>query len=455
MLKAHSMSRIGLKAAAGLGAAVASLAFAGIASAAVQTITPDEPIGGSCPAGASSSSLTTAIGNATASTNTIVLTPGLYCPVVPTGQQTITIGHNLNIVGDHSVQGTAGEASFLINAQQVAGADNFTVNSGVTLTLEGIEIDNGGYNNGNYGGYTLVNNGTLLTWGTTFDGNFTAPIDNEGTATLDDSTVSDGLNDGILNDGTLTLQDDSLVNNTGNALDQEGVANAYDTLIAQNGNDCFFGGVSNAPAPGSLDDDGSCGMQYSDKTGVDGYIGTSAPFPSGRDNTDGGPETTTELNSNAYTTGKGNSTYCFAADARFFVNPVSGGNIQCDIGSVTTAATRETAGPTCKVTGGTAGVSQQVTLADSGGGIGPEIGLDTDNPSNTIATTYPPLSAVPVAGYDVDNLQVTNASVSFTSPTAPQASVVLTAGNKTTPGVNNSMWSFTGLNWAGVATNCY
>ena len=31
----------------------------------------------------------------------------------------------------------------------------------------------------------------------------------------------------------------------------------------------------------------------------------------------------------------------------------------------------------------------------------------------------------------------------------------LTAGNKTTPGVNNSQWSFTGLNWAGVATNCF
>ena len=182
----------------------------------------------------------------------------------------------------------------------------------------------------------------------------------------------------------------------------------------------------------------------------------TAPAGTGGDNTNGGPETTTKLASNSFTTGQGNSAYCATVDARFFVNPVVSGQIQCDIGAVTTAATQKTTGPSCRVTGGVSGVSQNVTLSDTLSGIGPEAGLETANPSNTIATAYPPTAAVPVPGYSVSNLQITNGSVSFTSPTSPTTSaVVLTAGNKTTAGVNNSQWSFTGLNWAGVATNCF
>lgn len=273
-----------------------------------------------------------------------------------------------------------------------------------------------------------------------------------------------------MNSGTLTLQDSSLLNNTGHAIDINTGSHtyAYNTLVGNNGTGCFGGKFTNNPAPGSLDDDGTCGAQYSDQSGIDNYLaGNAQTFYTGNEYTNGGPDSTTALPPNSYTTLKGNSTYCLTTDARFFVNPVSAGHIQCDIGAVTgsldnngnpvaNSATQQTTGPSCRVTGGSLGVSQQVTLLDTASGIGPEIGLATDNPSNTIATTYPPPLAVPVAGYDVSNLQITNGSVSFTSPTSPTTSgVVLTAGNKTTPGVNNSQWSFTGLNWAGVAKNCF
>jgi hypothetical protein len=480
MFKTHSALPRSVKAAVGLGAAVASLAFAGVASAAVTVVQPDQPTSaaqsGSCPGSATSSNLTNAIDNSAAG-DTLVLVPGLYCPVDPSGQSTITIAHNLNIVVDHSYQSTLGLPNIEVQGIDALGANEFTVNSGVNLVLEGFNINLGG----GPGGNTFVNNGSITTWGMTFDSNYTPAIDNatsSSTAVLNDSTVSDGIADGMTNSGTMTLTDVSLVNNSGHALDilPGSKTYAYNTLIADNGtNGCFLGKFTNNPAPGSLDDDGTCGVQYSDNGDIDSYIGTSASVNgTGEDNTNGGPASTTTASPNNDSTLKGNSSYCFTTDERFFVNPVVGGVIKCDIGAVTgsndgttggeyasgnpvpNSATQETTAPSCTVTGGTSGVSQQVTLKDLFSGIGLEIGLDTDNPSNTVATAYPPPLAVPVAGHNVSNLQISNGSVSFTSPTSPTLSgVVLTAGNKTTPGVNNSNWSFTGLNWAGVAKNCF
>jgi len=489
MFKTHSALPTSAKAAIALGAAVASLAFAGVASAAVTVVQPDTisaSAGGSCPASATSSNLTTAIENATAATNTLVLIPGLYCPVTPSGQTSITIAHNLNIVADHSYQSTLGLPGIAIQGNDATGlAALFTVPSGVSVTLEGFDIEYGGA--GSYSGVTFLNGGTITTWGQTFSGDATPDIDNATTgsvADLYDSTVENNNGDALENQGTMTLQETSVVNNNGHGLDilPGSKTYAYNSLIAANNTDCFLGKFTNAAATdGDLDDDGTCGVQHSDVTDIDNYVGTGASvLGTGEDNTNGGPSSTVTLAPNPYTTLKGNPAYCFTTDQRYFVNPVVGGVPQCDIGSVTgsndgngpqygypnspywsgtpvaNSATQETAAPSCTVTGGTTGVSQQVTLSDPLSGIGPEIGLDTDNPSNTVATTYPPPAAVPVAGYDVDNLQISNGSVSFTSPTAPTvAGLVLTAGNKTTAGVDNSNWSFTGLNWAGVAKNCF
>ena len=269
MRKAHSASRRSLRAAVGLGAAVASLAFAGIASANVQVISPDQPVHGACPSTApASSTLSTAIANATGSSNTIVLTPGVYCPVDATAQTTITISHNLNIVADHSYQATGGRPVIWVNGLDAQSGNGplFTVASGANVRFDGFDIGVAGTS----GGPAVLNNGTFTTWGVTFDGNPGLSLTNNGTATLNESTVAEGLTDGIDNFGTMNLYNDSVVNNSGSGIDIEAgsTTNAYNTLLADNSSttgDCnvLVGGqFSNAPAPGTLDDDGTCGHRW-------------------------------------------------------------------------------------------------------------------------------------------------------------------------------------------------
>jgi len=460
---------------------VASLAFVGVANAGVQVISPDGTGNLNCPATPPTtlSTLSTALNNATAASNTIVLTPGWYCPTDPTGTTTITISHNLNIISDHSFQATGGLPKMIIDgftAQPNQGA-LFTIAPGVTVRFDGINFAQAGTS----GGPVVQNNGNLTLYGDTFEGEGGESLINAAgaTATAVDTTADQNPLDSFDNFGTMTLINDSFLNNAGAGVDNEtgATTDAFNVLLA--GNSTTVGscnvtsgagtGFSNAPAPGTLDDDGTCGAQFSDQTGVDAFIGPNAAVAgTGQTNTNGGPTTSIALAPNSFTTLQGVSADCPTTDQRFFVNPVVSGTRECDIGAVTgsltspggppaaNSATQETAGPSCKVTGGTTGVSQNVTLLDTLSGIGPEAGLQTDNPSNTIATAYPPPAAVPVAGNAVTNLQDNNGSVSFTSPTSPTTSgVVLTAGGKTTAGVNNAMWSFTGMNWAGVATNCF
>jgi hypothetical protein len=232
----------------------------------------------------------------------------------------------------------------------------------------------------------------------------------------------------------------AIVTNTGYTLNLNNTL-----LVLQVGAECFGAGGATNGGPGTLDDDGTCHVQYSNQTGADTGL-TSAT------GTQGGPTTSVvQPAGNPYTSGKGVAP-CPIVDQRFFVNP-SG---TCDVGSTTTAATQETTPPSCTVTGGSAGPpkTQQVTLVDSGSGVGPSPGPATDNPSNTTATAYPPPAAVPVFGYPVDNLQINNGSVSFTPPSSPTTTGQVLTATKTTAGTP-TQWSFTGLNWAGIAKNCF
>jgi hypothetical protein len=209
------------------------------------------------------------------------------------------------------------------------------------------------------------------------------------------------------------------------------------------------GGATNG-GPGSLDDDGSCGVQHSHNTAADGPT-----FQGLFDNGNGGPETTILFpTGNTVTTGLGVSP-CPATDARFFANPGPIASRQCDIGATTNAATQETTGPSCSISNNIIGPpkQQQVTLADSMTGVGPQPGPDTDNLSNTPATAYPPPAAGPVPGYSVSNAQINNGTIAQPTDTSPSGSEVLTA-TKTTAGTT-TQWSFTGMNWAGIATNCF
>jgi hypothetical protein len=444
-----------LRAALGLGtAAVVSLAMAGVASANVLPITPDGSSG--------SDNLGAAIASAntnSASSNTIVLSPGIYTPADKgngsTDVEPITITKNLTIVGPHSYQTPTNQAATQDIQGAVANSDGsgplFVINPGVTVTFEGVGIDGAGTN----AAASIQDNGNLQMYGVTMEGppGNAINISSGASATLNEYTLDSALGDGIVDDGSLTMNNSTMTAGTGNGIDLPGsgyTLNLNNTaLYLQEGPECFNGAATNG-GPGSLDDDGTCHVQYSDDTNSD----------NDNDNTvsNGGPVQTvnpTPGTTSPDFTDKGVN--CPTVDGRFFVNPVVGGVTQCDIGAYTNSATQETAGPKCTITGGSAGppATQQVSLVDTGSGVGPQAGPDTDNPSNTVATTYPPPAAVPVPGDSVSNLQIDNGTVAAPTPLLnPAVSPLVLTATKTTAGTLTH-WSFTGLNWAGVATNCF
>lgn len=443
MKHSTSVPRRALRGALALAAAGgASLALAGTAGAVVMVIQPDGNTG--------TDHLGAAIATAntnTSTSNTIILMPGKYIPQ----KGPINITKNLTISGDHSFQSpTLGTGGILINGANVASAnpgDFMTIGFGVNVRMDGFEIDSAGTT-----GFSAINNsGTLTTYGVAIfsSGGFT--ITNSGTFNGNETTLANGFNNMLVNPGTANLNNVSIIGGSQSAIVNSGTYNLNNTaVVGQTGVECPGTPKSANGGPGSTDDDGTCGVQYPNNTTVSFGI----PSP----NTNGGPTNTIVFPSNTQTTGKGVN--CPTVDGRFFVNPktTSGGvtTTTCDIGATTTAATRQTTPPSCTVTGGSAGPpkTQQVSLIDSLSGTGPQTGAGTDNPSNTIATAYPPPAAVPLAGYAVTNLQINNGTVAFTPSAAPSTSPLILTATKTTQ-TSPTQWSFTGMNWAGIAQNCY
>jgi hypothetical protein len=442
--------RRGLKAAFGLGAALASLAFAGAASAAVIVVQPDN--------GTGTDHLAAAIATANtngAAANTIVMEPGTYQPAT----EPITISKNLTIAGDHSLTSVNSTTAATIQGAKAATAsDNnlFVVPGGVTFRLDAIGCDGCG----GPGFSFILDNGHVVWNGveTTGDEGHAIRVSSIGSAVLNDSGIEGNLTNSIDLDGgsvnsSLTMNNVSLDQGSGDGIDIGGTPytlNLNNTLLAfQTGPECNGGAATNG-GPGSLDDDGTCGVQHSDDTNIESYY----PLPQF---SEGGPTIASYLPANnPDTTDQGVN--CPLTDQRFFLNPVVNGTIQCDIGATTIGATQDVTPPTCTVTNtneSTTPATQQVTLQDKLSGIGPQPlgGLGSDNPTNTVATAYPPPAPVSVPGYSVSNLQISNGTVAFTPLTADTTSPLVLTASKTTSGTQTA-WSFTGINWAGISKNC-
>jgi hypothetical protein len=423
--------------------AVASLAFASVAGAAVLLPAPDGQSG--------SDNLTAAINtaNTNASTsNTIVLSPGLYLP----RNQPITITKNLNIVADHSFQAPEGVgAAIEVNGAQASttngNSDFLVVQNGVTLTLEGFNLDGAGIGPGNA---AIHVNGNLVTYGLMMSGSisYAIAVGPAGTATINGSTFNGSNQQTLRNQGLLNLNNTTVWAGGSDGLDNlGGTFNMTDTIMANNGSpgqECIGGHAANG-GPGTISDDSSCGVQVQNDTTLDGQ----APIG---DDGNGGPETTILFAPGGQT---GIGVNCPTTDGRFFVNP-GGASRTCDAGAVNNSATRQTAPPGCAITSTAADhSSQQVTVQDAASGVGPQAGPPTDNPSNTLATAYPPPAAAPVPGYAITNEQINNGTIAaFTPFTAPSTGGLVLTASKTTTGTP-TQWSFTGINWAGVAKNCF
>ncbi len=413
--------------------AVATLAAAGAARADVITVAPDGAGGTDNLAAAITVANTDA-----APANTLVLEPGRYAPGTPLPPVT----KPLTITGDHALQAEGSQAATDIDGSDVTGASAlFTVGAGARLTLEALQIENAP-------AAAIADQGHLVTWGVTIAGAGGAGLQvlAHARAWLNETTVDGAGGDGIdVVGGSLVLANSDVVNgrSAGVAL-AGGSASGLNALIAHNASsDCSGGRLRGFT---SMDDDGTCGVRYSDV----GYWRAQGTFP--RLAANGGPTLTDALADGSPVAGRGR--LCPRTDARFFVNPRRAGRLlpTCDIGALTGAAVRQISAPRCTVTlvryptgypSSRRGVAvEQVTVTDAGSGLGPEAGQASDpQPPNAIN----PADAV-------SNLVITNGTVAFGRWPVPHGTLRLTAF-KSMQGVA-TVWSFTATNWAGLSTRC-
>ena len=203
------------------GALPASLAV-GVLPASASTLTVTDCSGSTSDAG----SLPTAVASA-ASGDTITFKPGLSCPAKSpiTLTSTISINQNLTITGP-------GASTMVVSGDNAV--EVFAVNSG-TVTISGLTIENGV---SPAGGGGILNDGTLTINSSTVSGNTDngesgggGGILNEGTLTINSSTVSGNTaNDypggGIFNfTGTLTINSSTVSGNTVNGFPGGGIGN--------------------------------------------------------------------------------------------------------------------------------------------------------------------------------------------------------------------------------------
>jgi hypothetical protein len=401
-------------------ATTTTLAFAVGADAAVLTPAPGST--------SLATAITTANTNGDAS-NTIILADGRYAPTGPLP----TVTKNLTITGDHSVQEPTSGGGPRVDGtnQNPPDSDLFTVNSGVTLTLEGFLITTAS-NNTNA---VIRDNGILNLWNMALSGNngIQLAVSSGATATVNESSINDGNSTGITTAGTLTLNNTTVANNFGGGISKtSGTLTLNNSIVADN--DPASLGVPNCDSvatrqDNSLDSDGSCGVRFA--ATEPNLVPTT---------TNGGPTPTLELSAGSPAIGAGDAAICPKTDQRFFVHGGSG----CDLGAYQTGASQDVTGPSCVVTGLILGPpkQQQVTLSDAISGLGPEGGSLTDPTANNAADA-------------VSNLTISNGSVAsapFSSNGPSTAGVVLTATKS-----NQSLltqWSFTATNWAGVSKLC-
>lgn len=162
----------------------------------------------------------------------------------------LTIDKSLTITGP----GASGLAVSGNNTAQV-----FVINSGATVTISGLTIEDGAATGG-VGGGGISNSGMLTVTNSTITGNttdmFGGGIKNFGTLTLTNSTVSGNsasccFGGGIYNGGTLTLTNSTVAGNSVQLFYGGGIYNTFllnmtnDTLSGNTAGCCHGGGIAN------------------------------------------------------------------------------------------------------------------------------------------------------------------------------------------------------------------
>jgi hypothetical protein len=444
MTHSTAVSRLALWKAALIAvlAVAATLALAGRASAQVFFATPGSPSD-------IAADITTANGNADP-INTIVMQPGIYSPTAPLPP--ITLGPSnapktLVFTSHHSDK--AGQAGGSTTGTAIDGtaitptdSNTITINPGVNVIMEGFSIRaTSGPSN-----QVIVNDGHLQMYNmfVTSSGNpliLPGADPTESALIVESSFVQNAAPLGVISNqgGTVDLINDDINNNTGGigVSTSAGTTEMHNTIDSLNGASSCDVPVS--PASGNITD-GTCGGEFS--TANPNLLN---PF------FNGGPTPTSNERATAPGIGHGDPAFCGVVDERFWVHTTTG----CDIGSFQSGASHETTPPSCVVTGGSAGppATQQVTVTDTGSGLGPQAGSFNDpltTSTNPSAVVSPTIDSDPISGLGIDN-----GSVAFsTGPnTGPSTTPVVLTATKATQGVLTHWW-FTATDWAGNTKFC-
>jgi hypothetical protein len=410
-------------------ACATAIGFAGSASAAIITVAPGAATLGSA--------ITTANTNADTS-NTLILQDGRYAPTAPLP----AITKKLTITGDHANQQPTAGGGPRVDCTNVSppDSDTLTVATGVNVTLEAFLMTTCSSTPTKA---VIRDNGNLTMWNMAIAGNngIQLAVTQGATATVNDSSINDGNQEGILADGTVVLTNVTVTGNQTGGILNTGTpgrsVTANNSIISNN--DPLLTNRPNCQNPVQVSDKS---IENGTTCGTDLHGDPNIDFS----NQNGGPTPTIGLLSPSPAMNAGDPAKCFTTDQRFFVHTGTG----CDLGAYQTGATRETTPPTCTVTRtqyppAVPTAQQDVTVTDSDSGLGPEAGAGNDAwPTGTIN----PADAI-------TNLTITNGTVSFTPFSKPSNSgLVLTATKGSNPAVGSTSWKFTAADWAGNRKDC-
>lgn len=237
--------------------------------------------------------------NANSGANTIVLASGAYLP-----EQTVTF---TNTTGLQTVEGPSGAPNVKLEAAKLEGtavepfpSELFVIASNASVEFKDVVIT--------HGDPGIVDQGTLDVESSTVGGNVGTGIivESVASATVRNSTLSDGLDAGMVDDGTASLFNSTVAFNVAGGIENGGSLSLTNTIVAENkgSGDCS----GKAPTSDhSLDSDGSCKV---------GALSKTNPLLQTALLNDGGSTPVHSLKPGSPAIGAGDSSTCTTTDQR-------------------------------------------------------------------------------------------------------------------------------------------
>jgi streptogramin lyase len=237
--------------------------------------------------------------NVNSGANTIVLASGAYLP-----EQTVTF---TNTSGLQTVEGPTGAPNVKVESAKLEGTavEPFPSELFVIASKASVEFKNVVITHGDPG---IVDQGTLDIESSTVGGNVGTGliVESGATATVRNSTLSDGLDAGVVDDGTANLFNATVAFNVAGGIENQGSLSLTNTIVAENkgSGDCS----GKAPTSDhSLDSDGSCGV---------GTLSKKNPLLQTALLNDGGSTPVHSLKPGSPAIGAGDSATCTSTDQR-------------------------------------------------------------------------------------------------------------------------------------------